>query len=665
MRIYEFSKKSGLANKDLIELLQKAGFPASSHMSVLSDQALAFLEKKLASPPVSEKIKPIEKPITVRQPVKEKRIEHILEQRSFVSPQKVAPAPVTQLVMQAMTVEEVAQRTGRSVGEIIVVLLKKGIVAPKNQLLNERTVADLARSLGLEVVMPEKKEKEFVGKKTTTSHGELVERMPVIVVMGHVDHGKTTLLDFIRKTRVAAKEKGGITQHLGAYRVNTAHGGIVFLDTPGHEAFSQIRVRGSRVADIAVLVVAADDSVKPQTIEALNHARAAGIPIIVAVNKIDKVDPQRIDVVKRDLMQYDLVPEEWGGQAIFVPISAKNGTGVDQLLEIIALQAQIMELKTSISAPCKGVILESKLERGRGPVATIICHEGILRNGDFFICGVTQGKVTSIVDSSGQRVAQAEPSMPVQIAGFEELATVGDTFEVVNQEAYKKARAAKGERRILIPKPSGEESVVNIIVKADSNSSKEALLTTLHELSNKAAKGEKKLYVIQAGVGDVTESDVLLAANTGSLIIALHSRIEPNAALLVQRHGVDVQMFDIIYESLEFLKKMLAGTKEIKLVKQKIGEAVVRKIFTIKGVGVIAGCYVREGRLTRDGSVIVWRGREKVGEGNIRSLQRDKRTVKEVHTGFECAFLVDSFNEWREDDRIECFAEVPQTGKGS
>lgn len=711
MRVYEFSKQSGVPSKELIELLKKLGFPVSNHMAVLSDEALVALNESMqgnksatpesvkkaselpssASKPTKKAVEapaPTAKPVkkaTEPSPVVEEKAPKAIEsamptvaevpkpqeatpvKKPAVEPAHVekplekaaaTPPALPQFIVEEMTVEKTAQRIGRGVSDIILALLKKGMPVTKNQLLSTKVIADLARSYGYEAVFPGKKV-EAAETKITISQENVEPRMPVVVVMGHVDHGKTTLLDFIRKSRVAAKEKGGITQHLGAYEVETAHGGLVFLDTPGHEAFSKIRVRGIKAADVAVLVVAADDSVKPQTIEALKHAKSMDVPIIVAVNKIDKVDPQRVDVVKRDLMQYELVPEEWGGSTIFVPISAKVGTGIDQLLEIIALQAQIMELKANPAAPCRGFVLESKLEKGRGPVATVICQEGTIKIGDLFVCGNTQGKVTGLMDSFGKRVMSAGPAIPVLVSGFEDLASVGEIVEVVDAATYKKARATKGERRILMPKSSSEEGVINLIVKADGNASKEALLGALQKLTDSSIKGEKKLYLVHSGVGDINESDVLLATNTGSTILGLHVRVEPNSVSLAQKNSVAIKTYEIIYQLLEDVEATIKGSREILAVKQKIGEAEVRKVFDIKDLGVIAGSYIKEGKFVRDGSVVVWRDQRKVGQGKIKSLQREKRSMKEVAAGFECGFIVEGFNDWHEGDRVECFIEVP------
>lgn len=656
MRIHEFAKQIGITSKQALELLTRGGFSFATHMAVLPDDARAYLETTLRKQ--EEPVKEVEKVVTtVAQPVvmpvpvqKEVKQPHVVQPRPEIQKPKAPGAPTTVRVV-SMTVEQFAQQIQRPVNDVILVLLRKGVVAPKNYLLSEKMIPDLARHYGLEPVFETKKERREEDKVSIVAE-KGVERLPIVVVMGHVDHGKTTLLDFIRKTRVAAREKGGITQHLGAYQVQTAQGGLVFLDTPGHEAFSHIRVRGTRVADLVVLVVAADDSVKPQTIEALKHAQAMKVPIIVAVNKMDKVDPARIDVVKRDLAQYDLLPEEWGGSTVFVPISAKVGTGVDQLLEMLVLQAQLMELKADIEAPVKGYVLEAKLEKGRGAVATVITQQGTLRIGDFFICGDTQGKVTVMTDSSAHRVDEVAPSVPVQVSGFDGLAQAGDVFEGVSQDLYRRAREGKTGRRTAMPQRVYDADTVALIVKADNASSQEAVVRGLDKLSE---KGDKRFYVVSSSIGDITEGDVTLAATTGALIVGLHVRVEQNAITVAQSSGVSIELFDIIYKLFDALKDRIKKARVIPTVRKKTGEAEVRKVFDIKGMGVIAGCYVKDGIIVKDGEVSIWRGKQQVGTGKIRSLQREKKALKEIQAGFECAFIVDGFTEWQEGDRVECF----------
>ncbi len=577
--------------------------------------------------------------------------------KKFVRTQKLKKA-VTQGIIfkEPMTVGAVATAAGVPASDIIITLLRKGIVATINQLLPEETVIELASIYELPIEEKPKvgvEEIEVLSKEQT---GEWKERLPVVVVIGHVDHGKTTLLDFIRKTRVASREKGGITQHLGAYEVPTNHGGIVFLDTPGHEAFSLIRVRGIKVADIAVLIIAADDGIKPQTIEAINAAKQAGIPMVVAINKIDKVSPAQVETVKSQLSQYELVPEEWGGETIVMPISAKDGTGVDELLEVLVLQAQLMDLKANNTVPARGYILESHLEKGRGPVATVLCLHGMLRVGDYFAAGETTGRVSSLVNSIGERVKEVGPSVPVQIAGLSGLAHSGDLFEVHPQRVIRKG-VPSAQRADLLKRKAAQkgEGDLYVIVKADNASSREAVVDALSRITSPHGS----VSVIQSGIGDITESDVIFAEDTGARIYGLHVKVQPNAVELIHKKNVFVKTFDIIYKLIEEVEELIESRKPVEMMLKKIGEATVLKVFDIKNLGIIAGSIVNDGRFVRDGKVIVYRGKVKVGEGKIKGLQRARKAVKEVHKGFECGFLVDGFDAWEVDDRVECYQEVP------
>lgn len=562
------------------------------------------------------------------------------------------------IVLAPMVVADLAEKLGISANILILTLLRKGVVAARNQVISEEVVAAIAPLHGGVIVKPSAqgvKGREI--NKVAAQGAKKATRLPVVVIMGHVDHGKTTLLDFIRKTRVAAREKGGITQHLGAYRVTTDHGDVVFLDTPGHEAFSMIRSRGVTVADIAVLIIAADDGIMPQTLDALERARAAGLPIIVAINKVDKATEKQIENVKTQLAQRDMVPEDWGGPVPVVLISAVTGKGVGDLIDVIALQSQSMELEAALEVPAVGYILESHLEKGRGPVATVICHHGTLAVGDHFLCGSVQGRVTSLKDSSGVFVRTAEPSIPVQVAGFTALPKVGDVVQVADVKEIKRGRALVADRPARAAQVI-EEGSLGLIVKTDNLSSQEALLAAIQKISSKSYRN---LYIVSAGVGSITETDVALAADTRSCLYALHAKFEPNAATMAQRLGVDVRIFDIIYKLLEDLEKLAQEGRPVKMRRKKMGEATVLKVFDIKKLGVIAGAQVNDGSFVRDGSVIIYRGKQKVGAGKITSLQREKNPAKEVRKGFECAFMVEKFDAWEVDDRVECWTEVPDT----
>ena len=684
MRVYEFSKICGVAAKELLLLLKQAGFDVSSHMSMLSDKELDFLRKKFSAPEatpmekqpvktktppaikqpeISQKTEKTELKVEAKEPKPEKKKEPIIEEivsstsqpveKKFEKKKETSTVSPESIIVEPMIVADFATQSHKPASDVILTLLRMGVVATKNQVINEDVVTRLAEHYQLKTI--KKTQQQGVLQNITVEEGALAARPPVVVVVGHVDHGKTTLLDFIRKTKVAAKEKGGITQHLGAYEVKTAQGNIIFLDTPGHEAFSKMRGRGMGVADIAILIVAADDGIMPQTIEAIKFAQEAKLPIIVAINKVDKVDAARIEAVRRGLAQYGILPEEWGGDVVCLPISAKTGVGVDHLLEMIVLQSELMELKADPARTGIGYVLESKPEKGRGPMATVLCKQGTVHVGDYFICGNTVGKVSSLTNSQGQRIASVGPAVPVAVAGFSSLPEVGSLFKIVTPDEYKKVKDA------LIDNRTGGQKIVtegalNLIIKTDSISTKEALLGAMEKIAKKVGE---EFNVIHAGIGPVSESDVVLANSTGSSIVTLHVKPEVNAALLARHNKVSIEVFDIIYKLLENLEERIEGEKEVVMVKTKIGEAIVRQVFAIKNVGVVAGCYVKDGRFTRDGSVVIYRRNKEIGSGLIKSLQRDRKAVKEVHTGFECGFLVEGFEDFAIDDRIDCFIEVP------
>lgn len=683
MRIYEYSKKHDIPAKDLVDKLAAGGFPGKSHMSALTDEEVQFLDQAFApQPALSEKknTKIVEKAgadapkskestkTAVTSPTEQKK--QPMENTQKIESQPVPQTPVTkeksveptaevaEIVLRSATVGEIADDVKKPVTEVILTLLKWGIISNKNQVINEDLVARLAEHYLIKTRKPVvvKKEESTVDRSSFIKGKDLIERAPVVVVVGHVDHGKTSLLDYIRKTRVASREKGGITQHLGAYEAHIPQGDIVFIDTPGHEAFSKIRQRGLKAADIAVLVIAADDGIMPQTVEAIKFAKSMEVPIIVAINKIDKVDAVRLEVVRRQLAQQDLLPEEWGGQVVCAPISAKNGTGIDHLLEMIVLQAQLMDLKGETSGPAVGYVLESKVEKGFGAVATILIHHGKAQVGDYFVSGSTGGHISSMVDSFGTRLKEVGPSKPVQIAGFDGLPTPGDYFEIVPKEDYRKA-LSQADQQVKTQQVTPQEGSIALVVKTDNNSSQEALLDAIAKLSKKLDKG---FSIVTSGVGEVSESDVQLAANTGAAVIALHVKSRPDALMLAQRTKVKIHSFYIIYKLLEFLEGLIQGAKPVEMVRKKVGDALVLKVFDIKGTGVIAGCRITEGRFTRDGVVVISRRGKKIGEGPIKSLQRDKKTVKEVHNGFECGFVVDGFVDWAEGDTAECYIEAPQ-----
>ena len=676
MRVYEFAQLNNISSKDLIGTLQKNGFDVKSHMSVLDEKAISFLNKlsteaatknvhkdieqsiKLQQPtsPIEEKVTQLSSAISPKKPVSEDKKHSSITQKNVTLKKEETALPVIELLVHQMTVAELADKIKKPVTDVIVTLLKWGIVATKNQIISESTVQKLAEHYEIPVAKNVEKKESTEINKVTVAGSVLESRPPVVVVVGHVDHGKTTLLDYIRKTRVAFKEKGGITQHLGAYEATTSHGNIIFLDTPGHEAFVKIRQRGIKVADIVILIVAADDGVMPQTVEAIKYALSMKVPIVVAVNKIDKVDSSRLEVIKRQLNQHGITVEDWGGDVICVPISAKTGMGVDRLLEMLALQAEMMELRAEINVPANGYILESSVEVGRGSVATVIAQNGILKVGDYVLCGNTSGHISSLFDSYGKRIKEVHPSVPAQASGFDGKPEPGDFFRVVSKDEYLKTRSTENKTS-LAGKRFMYEGGINLIVKTDNHSSLEAIIEGIDRLSKKLKKG---FNILRQDIGNVNESDIEFAFNTGARVVCFNVKTESNAQDLADRRKVSISYYGIIYKLLEDLDTIAEAAKDIEMVRTKIGEASVLKVFDIKKIGVIAGAIIRDGRFTRDGYVMIWRGKTKVGEGKISSLQRDKKSVKEVFTGFECAFMVNGFSEWVEDDRVECFVDIPK-----
>src|SRR5256712_241321 len=603
----------------------------------------------------------------------------IVPEPTAVAPTVVeeAPAPPVEVkrelirVPESVTVGELAEKMRRKSGEVIKALVELGVMATVNELLDPTAAKLVADKFNVDVEI--RSVEGDVVDEEDLDPSQLTLRPPVVTVMGHVDHGKTSLLDAIRKSKVAEKEFGGITQHIGAYQVTTSHGKVTFLDTPGHEAFTAMRARGAQATDIVILVVAADDGVMPQTQEAINHARAANVPIIVAVNKIDKpeADAER---VKRELSNLNLVPEEWGGQTIFVPTSAKRGTGIDQLLEMTALQSEILELKANASRAAKGVIIESRLDRGRGPVATALIQNGTLKEGDAVVVGSYSGRVRSLIDPAGKKVKSAGPSDPVEILGLSGVPQAGDTLLLVADE--RKARQVLTERSDLdrlnghganrvtlegLQKQiqTGEVKELRLILKADVQGSVGALAESLEGLST----DEVKLKVIHSSVGMITESDVMLASASNAIVLGFNVKAEPKATAQAQANGVDLRSYNVIYEAINDLKAALAGMLAPEIRETALGKAQVRQIFVISKLGPICGSYVAEGKIVRGAKARVRRGEEVFAQGIVGSLKRFKDDVREVLAGLECGIGVDGVNGIQPGDIIEVYTseEVART----
>lgn len=573
------------------------------------------------------------------------------------------------VIPETLTVQELAQKMGVSPVEVIKKLMDLGMMVAQNQEVDSDVATIVASDFGYEVEVKVEPDEEalLMQEEEEEDPANLLPRPCVVTVLGHVDHGKTSLLDAIRHTNVTATEAGGITQHIGAYQVEHEGKKITFIDTPGHEAFTAMRARGARVTDIAVLVVAADDGVMPQTVEALNHARAAGVPIIVAINKIDKpeADPER---VKRQLTEHGLVPEKWGGDTIFVEVSAIQKKGIDELLEMILLVAEMNELKANPNRPARGTVIESKLDKGRGPVATVLVQNGTLKVGDALVAGTAFCKVRAMQDFTGKRLSKAGPSTPVEVLGFSEVPPAGETFVVVEDEKKAKQIVARRienkreeEMKAAVPKVSlddffrqvqeGHVKELKLIVKADVQGSVEALKQALENLSTE----EVKVNIIHSGVGAVSETDIMLASASNAIVIGFNVRPDVNARRAAESEKVDIRLYRIIYEVIDDVKAALSGLLEPEYREIILGRAEVRKIFKISKVGTVAGCYVLEGKITRDAKVRLIRDGVVVYEGKLESLKRFKDDVREVVQGYECGLALEKYNEIKEGDQIEAF----------
>jgi translation initiation factor IF-2 len=578
-------------------------------------------------------------------------------------------------VPETITVGELAHRMSVKAAEVIKALMKLGTMATINQVLDQETSMIVVEEMGHKAKAAKLDDPEaYLAESEEHAAAELKPRPPVVTVMGHVDHGKTSLLDFIRRTKVAAGEAGGITQHIGAYHVETPRGVITFLDTPGHEAFTAMRARGAKATDIVVLVVAADDGVMPQTVEAINHAKAANVPLVVAMNKIDKHEANP-DKVKQELLTHGVVPEEYGGDSPVVPVSAKTGEGVDSLLEQVLLQAEVLELRAATEAPAKGVVIEARLDKGRGPVATLLVQSGTLRRGDIVLTGAVYGRVRAMLDENGKSVQSAGPSIPVEIQGLSEVPTAGEEAMVIADERkareialfrqgkfrdvkLAKLQAAKLEN-MFEQMAEGEKKVLTLVIKADVQGSQEALVHALTRL----ATDEVKVTVVHAGVGGITESDVNLAMASRAVIIGFNTRADATARKLIESAGVQVRYYNIIYDAVEEIKAALSGMLAPERKESVLGLVEVRQVFRISKIGTVAGCYVQEGLVKRSAQVRVLRDNVVIHTGEIESLKRFKDDVREVKAGFECGISLKNFSDIKEKDQFEVFEilEVART----
>ena len=580
------------------------------------------------------------------------------------------PVRIEKAVMTAetITVRDLSERIGKPAGEIIKKLMMLGIIATINNELDYETAGLVCAEydIELEKKVAETAEDALEKEDVQDAEEDLIPRPPVVTIMGHVDHGKTSLLDYIRKTRVTAGEAGGITQHIGAYTVNLDGRQITFLDTPGHEAFTSMRLRGAMATDIAVLVVAADDGVMPQTVEAISHAKAAGVQTIVAINKIDK-PAANIERIKQQLTEYDLVCEEWGGDTIMVPVSAITGEGVEQLLEMILLVAEVQDYKANPNRKARGIIIEARLDKGRGPVATVLVKNGTLRVGDTIVAGTAYGRVRAMVNDLGERVKSAGPSDPVEVIGFNDVPEAGDQISAVDDDKLSRQVAEERKDRLraaLIKEQqkttlddlfsqisAGQIKDLNVIIKADVQGSVEAVRQSLEKLSN----DEVRVRSIHGGVGAITETDVMLASTANAIIIGFNVRPDNNARAMAEKEKIDIRLYRVIYQAIEDVQNAMKGLLAPKFKEVLLGHATVRSPFKVSGVGTVAGSYVTDGKIIRSQQVRLLRDNVVIHEGKISSLQRFKDAVKEVNTGYECGIGIENYNDIKENDVIECF----------
>ncbi len=596
-----------------------------------------------------------------------KRKQEEAEKMRRLQLEVIKKTPPKVQIPDEISVGELASRMKKTGAEVVKCLMKNGVMASLSQMIDFDTASFVAEELGCKV---EKEVVVTIEERLIDDHvdteEELALRAPVVVVMGHVDHGKTSLLDYVRHASVAAGEAGGITQHIGAYQVQINGKPITFLDTPGHEAFTSMRARGAMITDIAILVVAADDGIKPQTVESINHAKAANIPVIVAINKMDKpeANPERI---KQQLTEYELVAEDWGGDTIICPISAKTGMGIDNLLEMVALTAEVGELKANANRAASGAVIEARLDKGRGPIATLLVQNGTLRQGDIIIAGTTVGRVRAMVNDKGQRMTEAGPSVPVEITGLSEVPVAGATFNAVADErlARELVEQRKAEEKAKANAPvtsvsledlfsqiqAGEMKNLNIIVKADVQGSDEAVKASLEKISN----DEVRVRVIHGAVGAISESDIMLASTSNAIIVGFNVRPDAAARDSAARNHVDMRMYRVIYDAIDEISAAMKGMLAPKFREVIIGHAEIRQTYKVSSVGTVAGCYVTDGKIQRSCEVRIVRDGIVVHEGHLASLQRFKDAVKEVASGYECGLNFEKYNDIKEGDIVEAF----------
>ncbi len=668
IRVYELAKQLQLSSKELMKILSELGVEIKSHMSTISEKEAKTVKELLKEG--QERDKPSAKP---KQPkTKPEGAEGAGGKKHKPKKHKPEVKKVIE-IDEKITVSDLAELLQIPATQIIKKLIPLGIMAGLNQNIDGSTAIDIGKGFGFEVLIKKQEIEQDYLVEEKEDPAKMLPRSPVVTVMGHVDHGKTSLLDRIRKTKVTEKEAGGITQHIGAYKVHIEEREIVFLDTPGHEAFTAMRARGAQVTDIAVLVVAADDGVMPQTVEAIDHVRAADVPLIVAINKIDKPSANA-DRVKQELADQGLVLEEWGGDTVGVLVSAHTGEGIDDLLEMILLVADMQDLKANPDRNAVGAVVEAKLDRGRGPVATVLVQKGTLSIGDSIVVGAAYGKVRAMADDNGKGIRKAGPSTPVEVVGLSEVPGAGDMLVVteddrtarhIAQERRERIRNTllKSAKRVTLEDlfdqiKEGKVKELNVIIKADVHGSIEAIKQSIEKLSN----NEVRIKSIHGGVGAITETDIMLAAASNAIVIGFNVRPDSKAVQMASHEEVDIRTYRIIYDAINDLEAAIKGMLEPKYREVVIGKAEVRALFKVSAIGTIAGCYVLEGKIQRNSGIRVVRDGIVVFEGKLESLKRFKDDAREVTQGYECGISIESFNDIKEGDILECFIdqEIPR-----
>lgn len=681
IRVYELAKELEITSKDLIKLLMdEFSIEVKNHMSVIEDEDAELIKELLVdnSDNKTEGAKSIvdeyEEIVAeeVNKPVVKNKgkFKGTRKNRNDKGNDKDSNDESSELIVELeefITVKELSERLGKSNVEVIKALILNGVMAAVNQEINFETAEKVVKSFGGDAVKKEENAVHIEREEEIFEEGEtLVKRPPIVTVMGHVDHGKTSLLDAIRKAKVTSTEAGGITQHIGAYTVTINGEKITFLDTPGHEAFTSMRARGAQVTDVVILVVAADDGIMPQTKEAINHCKAAEVPVIVAINKIDKPGAN-IDRVKQELSEFGLISEDWGGETICVPVSAKTGDGIDTLLEMVILTSEMEELKADPDRKAKGTVIEAKLDKGRGAVATLLVQNGTLRTGDSLLVGSTYGRIRAMFDDKGKKIKKAGPSIPVEILGLSEVPAAGDKFHVVKDEKTarnmaesrkqkEKADSLMNSHRVSLEDlysqiQEGKVKELAIIVKADVQGSVEALKQSLEKLST----DDVKVRVIHQAVGAITETDITLATASNAIIIGFNVRPDNNAVTAAEKEKVDIKTYRIIYDAIEDIKSAMIGMLEPDYKEVILGSAEIRTTYKISNIGTIAGCYVLNGKLLRNSDVRIIRDGIVIFESSLASLKRFKDDVKEVNSGYECGLSIEKFNDIKEGDIVEAF----------